>query len=155
MKDNFYQKIGVIERVLDKAVFEELYYSEPFVCKLILDQFKTYLSDPDFDKLERQLILVKFLKNNYPLELTRDVIEYSNNSRYADDYVRVIMEWNYASIDFIKQYCLSQYDASLLAFDADTKAEYDLRKKKLVTEIDIVSDITNSLIGNKDVGEDG
>ena len=43
MENNYYQKISVIEKVVDKSLFEELYYYEPFVCKLILDKFKSYL----------------------------------------------------------------------------------------------------------------
>lgn len=153
MRDDFYQKIGIVERVLDKNLFEDLYNSEPFVCKLVLDQFKSILSDPNFDKLERQLILMKFLKNNYPLELSRDVVEYSEKSPFSKDYIRVIMEWNYQCSDFIKQYVLEQYDAVGLGIDSQTRALNEFKKQKINRELDIISEITNSLIMDKGADE--
>ena len=153
MGEDFYAKVSVIEKVVDKSLFEDLYIHEPFVCKLILDKFKTYLEDPEFDKLERQLLLIKFLKNNYPLELSRDVVEYVQNCNYSEDYTRAIMEWNYECSDFIKQYNLRQYDASQLAFDKEMKSAFDFHLKQKNKELDIVTDITKSLLGMEDNNE--
>ena len=148
MENNYYQIISVIEKVVDKSLFEELYYYEPFVCKLILDKFKSYLEDPDFDTLERQLILFKFLKNNYPLELSREVVKHAQNCPYHEDYNRVIMEWNYSCSDYIKQASLLPYDCAELAFDKETKIAYDFHRQKMNKQIDLITDITNSLMNN-------
>lgn len=153
MHDNeFFKKISIIEKVTDKDSFEELYSCEPFVCKIMLDKFMSFLDDPDFDKAERQIILLKFLKNNYPLELSRDVVEYAQSSRYSNDYVRVIMEWNYECSDFIKQYSLFNYDSSQLAFDKKTKYFYDMNKHRKDKQIDIIADIAGMLINKKQEG---
>ena len=72
-------KLSTVEAVLDKQTFEDVYYNQHFVCSLLLNNFKQFLSDETFDKLERQLALYKFLLNNYPLELSRDVVECVNN----------------------------------------------------------------------------
>lgn len=148
-KKDFYQKLGVIEKVLDKNMFESLYYSEPFVCKLILDKFKSCLDDEQFDSLERQLILLKFLKNNYPLELSRDVIEFACNSKFSQDYTRVIMEWNYDSSDYIKQYSLLEYDAAPMALDKETKRNIDNQKHIITNGIDLATEITAMFLQDK------
>lgn len=145
-KKDFYQKLDLIDKVLDKEMFETLYYNEPFVCSLVLDEFKSYFNDEDFEKLERQLILMKFLKNNYPLEVSRDVITYVQNTNNSKDYEKVLLEWNYECSDFIKQYNLLQYDSSQLAFDRQMKMFYDSQRKQQEKQIDVLKDLTNSLI---------
>ena len=141
-------RLSIAERVVDKATIDELYAQEPFACHLIMQKFNEFLTDPSFDKLERQLILLKFLSNNPPLELARSVIEAVNKSEFASDYVKIIMEWNYTASEYIKQEAMKPFDAVQLAFDKQTKSTFDMILKQKNTALDIAADITKSLLDN-------
>lgn len=105
-------KLQVIEKILDKQSFEELIIHEPFAASILLDNFKDFLSDVYFEKVERQLTLYKFLRNYYPLEISSDIIDYASNCDLKDDYTRLIMEWNLVSSDYIRKYNLNKYDCA-------------------------------------------
>ena len=121
-------RIQAVESITNKELIEELYYTEPFVCKLLIEGFKGFLEDDSFESYERQLVLLKFLKNNYPLELSREIITFAQNCNFSNDYSRIILEWNYFASDFIKQYTAAQYDSQQLAFDISTKQLFDHTK---------------------------
>lgn len=138
-------KLSTVESILDKQAFEDIYYNQHFVCSLLMNNFKQFLSDENFDKLERQLALYKFLINNYPLELSRDVVEYVNQCDLAQDYQKIIMEWNYGCSDFIKQYAVFKYDASQLAFDKSTLNAYNYHQETMNKGADIITNIMKLL----------
>lgn len=142
-------KLNTVEVVLDKVTLEEVYATQHFVCSLLIDNFKKFLDDDSFDKLERQLALHKFLQNNYPLELSRDVVSFVNNCSLRDDYDRIIMEWNYTSSEFMKQYSLYQYDAVPLAFDKKTMEMYKNQRKMQNKNGDMLINIVKLIADKK------
>ena len=118
-------KVHIIESVTNKELMEELYVCEPFVCDILLQGYKEVLDDDTWDSYERKLSLLKFLKNNYPLEISREIVDFVSNCDLAEDYRRIILEWNYFASDYIKQYVAAQYDTQQLAFDLPTKQLYE------------------------------
>lgn len=141
-------KISIVEKMTDKETFEDLYNNEPFLCDLLLENFISFFNDTNFTKLERQITLLKFLKNNYPIEVVRRVVSQIKKSDFFEDYSKIIMEWNYESSDYIKQSALSEYDGELLAMDIKTKEKYDYKQILNKRKLNIIDDITKLLIDN-------
>ena len=141
-------KISIVEKMTDKETFEDLYNNEPFICDLLLENFISFFDDVNFTKLERQITLLKFLKNNYPIEVIRRVISQIKKSDFFEDYSKIIMEWNYEFSDYIKQNALSEYDGELLAMDMKTKEKYDYKQILNKRKLNIIDDITKLLIDN-------
>ena len=141
-------KISIVEKMTDKETFEDLYNNEPFICDLLLENFISFFDDVNFTKLERQITLLKFLKNNYPIEVIRRVISQIKKSDFFEDYSKIIMEWNYEFSDYIKQNALSEYDGELLAMDMKTKEKYDYKQILNKHKLNIIDDITKLLIDN-------
>lgn len=141
-------KLNVVEKVTDKQCFEELYYSEPFAAKLLLETFKEFLDDDYFERIERQLVLFKFLKNYYPLELRTEIIDFVSQCYLRDDYIRIINEWNLQASEFIKQSHLFKYDAQ----DFTLNKEQLNNKNKLVEEVEkpIIINLTDLLLEGLD-----
>ena len=141
-------KISIVEKMTDKETFEDLYNNEPFICDLLLENFISFFDDVNFTKLERQITLLKFLKNNYPIEVIRRVISQIKKSDFFEDYSKIIMEWNYEFSDYIKQNALSEYDGELLAMDMKTKEKYEYKQILNKHKLNIIDDITKLLIDN-------
>ena len=143
-------KISIVEKMTDKETFEDLYKNEPFLCDLLLENFISFFDDTNFTKLERQITLLKFLKNNYPIEVVRRVLSQIKKSDFFEDYSKIIMEWNYEFSDYIKQNALSKYDGELLAMDKKTKQNYDYTQILNKRKLNIMDNITKLLIDNND-----
>lgn len=129
-------KLQVIEKILDKENFEELLTYEPFAASILLDNFKDFLQDIYFEKVERQLTLYKFLRSYYPIEVTTDILQYASTCELKDDYTRLIMEWNLVSSDYIRKYNLIKYDCSEFVNSKNTPVEQQDNSKYIIVNLD-------------------
>ena len=125
-------KLQVIEKLLDKESFTELLTYEPFAASLLLDNFKDFIEDEYFEKVERQLTLYKFLRSYYPIEVTSDIINHASTCKLKDDYTRLIMEWNLVSSDYIRKYNLIKYDCSEFGMKRDTNNNSETDNSKYI-----------------------
>ena len=148
MDRDMFVELSTVEQIINKDFFEELYATEPFACHAMLGIFKEFLLDTRFKPVERQLVLLRFLKNNYPLELSRDIIDAISGTYVEKDYTRIILEWNYHSSEFIKQNIVRGFDTPQLAFSRKEKALYDKHITINNKKIEVIQKVTNTLLDN-------
>lgn len=127
-RKNFVQ-ISVVDKILDKYLFDEICQYEPFAAKLLLDTFKEFLTNTYFEKIERQTVLLQFFKNNYSLEIYREIISFLNNCDFKDDYIKIIMEWNLIASEVIRRDNLKGLDGEGFIME-DSPAKYNNNNKE-------------------------
>lgn len=154
MSRDILTKLSVVSRITNKEETEDLYTNEPFVFKLVLDKFKEFLVDPQFDTFERQIVLLKFLENNYPLEISREVVEFINASDLKDDYLGVILEWNYVSSEFNRQYNLAQLDALGFEIGKLPIPKLVIQPRKSLPTNDALDKLTDMLLSSLSIIDD-
>lgn len=133
------------EIVNNKELIEDLLIKEPLLAKIMFDKFKEYLNDDFFLDIERQTLLMQFLEHYDNLEIIRDILKFTQDCELAEDYTRIIFEWNYRASDFIRKSNLRKYDGFKLS---QTKKEVQSNIKQKDKEKSTYVDYLENLVLN-------
>lgn len=129
------------QQVTDAAFFNELRKTTPLLAELMLDKFKSFLSDPYFTDIERQTTLMKYLEEQTDVDLNKDILKHIENSPCKDDYTKIIMEWTFHNSDNIINSNLAKFDGVGLL---DKKPKYN----RLEVNTDLTREVLTNLVDN-------
>ena len=149
-------RLSITSQVIDKELFETIYKDEPLMATLMLEKFKQYLNDPYYTDIERQTILIKFLRNEYLLDIVSPVIEFLQECDLKDDYTKIIMEWTLRNSEVIKYQNLEKYDGTELCYSLDQNNKVLGERKDLRNQVlDTILELHNRfIIDSMDLKED-
>lgn len=153
---NFTVQLVTASQVADVELYHAVMEQNPLLAKLMLDQFKQFLTNEYFTTIERQSILMKFLGDEQTVKLVQEIREYINNSDFKQDYDTIFMEWTFHHSKDLIEAELQKYDG--VGLNLTKHEQYKrLNKPKIVIEDipeDVIQTLTSILIDNVTNPED-
>lgn len=98
-------------------VYYKILYENPLLAKLMMDKLKSFLVDEQFEAIERQSVLIKFLQEHTEMEVVHEILDFIDKCDLKNDYTTIIMEWTFYNDQGIKDFYLSKLDGSSLALN--------------------------------------
>lgn len=142
-------RLSIASQVVNTELFKNIRASEPLVASLMLNKFKEFLDDVYFSDIERQIILVKFLRNETDIDTIRNILNHINNCALNKDYEVIAMEWNLKNSDFIRYCNLEPLDGLALSYTKEQNKEMiDTRKEFKQHILDTIMHINNTFLEN-------
>ena len=142
-------RLSISSQVINTTLFNNIRVSEPLVASLMLNKFKEFLNDTYFTNIERQIILIKFLRNEKDIDTIRDILNFIKTCDLKTDYEIIVMEWNLNKSDFIRYCNLEPLDGFALSY---TKEENDralnARQEFKQHILDTIININNTFLDN-------
>lgn len=153
---NFTVQLVTASQVADVELFTAVSEQNPLLAKLMLDQFKLFLTNEYFTSIERQSILMKFLSEGQQVKLVQQIREYINNSEFKQDYDTIFMEWTFHHSKDLIEIELQKYDGVGLNLTKQEQYTRLHKPSKILEDIpeDVIKTLTSILIDNATNPED-
>ena len=107
-------RIITATQVSNAKLYTSISKESPLLAKLMMDKFNQFLSDEDITSIERQTLLMKFLEEQKNLDIVRDVLTFAKQCPLKDDYIKILMEWEFHNSENIIRHHLASVDGTLL-----------------------------------------
>lgn len=142
-------RLSITSQVINTSLFNNIRVNEPLVASLMLDKFKEFLDDLYFTDIERQIILIKFLRNEKDIDTIRNILNFVKNCELKKDYEVIIMEWNLNKSDFIRYCNLEPLDGFALSYSKEQNDKVLSSRKEFKQHIlDTIIDLNNTFLEN-------